>query len=45
VDLADPHNRRLHALRRVPPGDPVIGRVQMGRDGGWYLVDSMINPD
>lgn len=45
VDLADPHNRRLRALRTVPPGDPVIGRVQMGRDGVWYIVDSMLTPD
>lgn len=43
VDPAEPQNRRLRALRTVPPGDPVIGRVQLGRDGVWYLVDSMIN--
>ncbi len=45
IDLQLERNRRLHDVRKVPVGGPVIGRVQVRQDGVWYLLDTTMGPD
>lgn len=40
ISLEHERNGRLYEVRHVKPGDGVIGRITLRRDGKWYLFDT-----
>lgn len=40
ISLEHERNGRLYDVRRLKPGDSVIGRITLRQDGKWYLFDT-----
>lgn len=40
LDQTDERNQRLYQVRSSAIGDPLIGKISLGQDNVWYLVDT-----
>lgn len=40
ISLSGEQNKRLHDLRSLKEGEFVLGRISLGQDGIWYIMDT-----
>jgi len=40
ISLSQEPNKRLHDLRSLKEGEFVLGRISLGQDGIWYIMDT-----